>query len=225
MNYRIYCWRKPVKRIQVLPVDLPSRYPASLQPSFLLLWCWNILSAAETISLALATWWRRQIQVRPQTISSTPQHLALEPSASELNSPVLFVQPQSVDFPTARFGAHSTQQGSLQLSSTGAQTLRQELTEGHIRLVEELLADEEELTRLSTRVARLQSLIRDQEQLLAEVASLDENRSESRQVPEETADNLVSIGTSSTNRGEASNRPLYGRTRRIPRSRASRNRG
>jgi hypothetical protein len=134
------------------------------------------------------------------------------------------VQPDSTDFTAVRLGAYSTQQRSLQRSSPEAQDL-QELTEGHIRLVEELLADEEELTRLSTRVARLQSLIRAQEQLLAEVASLDENRSESSQVAEETADNLVSIGTSSTNRGEASNRPLYGRTRRIPRSRASRNRG
>jgi len=224
MNYRIYCWRKPVKRIQVLPVDLPSRYPASLQPSFLLLWCWNILSAAEATSLALVTWWRRQIQVRPQTINDHSQHPIREVTASGLNAPLMAVQPDSTDFTAVRLGAYSTQQRSLQRSSPEAQDL-QELTEGHIRLVEELLADEEELTRLSTRVARLQSLIRAQEQLLAEVASLDENRSESSQVAEETADNLVSIGTSSTNRREASNRPLYGRTRRIPRSRASRNRG
>ena len=225
MNYRIYCWRKPVKRIQVLPVDLPSRYPASLQPSFLLLWCWNILSAAEATATAVATWWRRQIQVRPQTISDHPQYPALEPSASELNSPVVVFQSQSVDVPTGRFGAYSTQQRSLQLSPPGAHTLRQELAEGHTRLVEELLADQEKLTRVSTRVARLQSLIRAQEHLLAKVASLEENRSESSQVPQETADSLVSIGTSSTNRGEVPNRPFYGRSRRIPRSLASRNRG
>lgn len=225
MNYRIYCWRKPVKRIQVLPVDLPSRYPASLQPSFLLVWCWNILSAVEATGLALATWWRRQIQVRPQTISDNPQYPALKPSASELNSPVVVFQSQSMDFPTGRFGAYSTQQRSLQLSPPGAQTLRQELAEGHTRLGEELLADQEELTRVSTRVGRLQSLIRAQEHLLAQVTPLEENRSEGIQVPEETADSLVSIGTSSTNRGEVPNRPLYGRTRRMPRSRASRNRG
>jgi len=63
MNYRIYSWRKPVKRVQVLPTDLLSRYPASLQPSFLRVVCWQILSTIETTGLALTTWLRRQIQV------------------------------------------------------------------------------------------------------------------------------------------------------------------
>jgi hypothetical protein len=224
MNYRIYCWRKPVKQIQVLPVDLLSRYPASLQPSFLLVWCWNILSAAEATGLALVTWWRRQIQVRPQTINDHPQHPIREVTASGLNSPLMAVQSDFGDFTATRLGAYQTQQRSLQLLSPEAQDL-QELTEGHIRLIEALLAEEEKLKRLSTRVGRLQSLIRAQEHLLAEVAFSEANRAESSQVPQETADSLVSIGTSSTNRGEVPNRPLYGRTRRIPRSRASRNRG
>ena len=224
MNYRIHCWRKPVKQIQVLPVDLPSRYPASLQPSFLLVWCWNILSGAETTGLALAAWWRRQIQVR-QTISDHPQHLTLEASAVALNSSLVVVQPPSMGFPAARVGPYSsTDRCSLQSSSPGVQHLRQELTDGHTRLVEELLADEEKLTRISTRVARLQNLIGAQEHLLAEIASLDENQSENSQVSAETADNLVSIGTSFS-KGEARNRPLYSKTRRIPRNRASRNSG
>ena len=71
MNYRIYCLRKPVKRVQLLPTDLSSKYPDSLQPSFLLVWCWKILLATETAGLALARWWRRHVQIGHQIINDS----------------------------------------------------------------------------------------------------------------------------------------------------------
>ena len=78
MNYRIYCWRKPVKRVQLLPTDLSSKYPDSLQPSFLLVWCWKILLATETAGLALARWWRRHVQIGHQVINDRSQGLAIQ---------------------------------------------------------------------------------------------------------------------------------------------------
>ena len=264
MNYRIYSWRKPVKRIQLLPVDLSSRYPDSLRPSFLLVWCWKILLTAETTSLALATWWRRQIQMGQQIIHDRPLRLALRARTrqygemlegwlsrafttlwhalvtlkraglpmsrnrsfaipSQLRSPRMAARQSSWNPAASRFMAHSTDRRSPHVSSPRQQDLRQHLTEGHARLVEELLADEEELTRVSARVVRLQSLIRAQEHLLAVIASIDENQSESGQFPAEIVDNLVGIGKASS-RGEVRNMRLFGGTRRIPRSRAPRNR-
>lgn len=258
MNYRIYSWRKPVKRIQLLPADLSSKYQASLRPSFLLVWCWKILLTAETTSLALAAWWRQQIQMGRQVINDRRERLALQVRtrrfkevlngwlsrafrtawhglvtlghsglrmslsrihaiSSQLHSRRVVARQFSWNPPASRFGAHSTDRRSLRLSSW-ERDLSQELTEGHARLVEELLAEEENLTRLATRVMRLKNLVRAQEHLLAEMAQTDENQAESSQFPAETVDNLVGIGKSS-GPGKVRNMSLFGRTKRFPHSR------
>ena len=85
-------------------------------------------------------------------------------------------------------------------------------------MVEELLAEEENLTRLATRVMRLQNLVLAQEHLLVEMAQTDENQAESSQFPAETVDNLVGIGKSS-GPGKVRNMSLFGRTKRLPHSR------
>lgn len=77
MHSRVYSKRKPVKRVQLLPTDRLSKYPASLRPSFLRVWCWNILLAAEITGLALAHWLRRRIQIGRQVIHDRLQRLAL----------------------------------------------------------------------------------------------------------------------------------------------------
>jgi len=264
MNYRIYTWRKPVKRIQVFPADLPSKYPSSLSPSFLLIWCWNILLATEKIGLALVTWVQRLIQVGQRIINVRSQRLALQTwtgrngervdgwlsralttvwhglvtfgqsglpmirnrtyaTDSRLNSQLVFSNQSSGDLPAGRFEIHSTERCALHLSSPREQDLRQELTEGHARFVGDLLAEEEELARVSMRVVRLQSLIRAQEQLLAEIASQG-NPLETNQFPAETFDNLVGIGKSSS-QGKVRNMPPLGGPRRISRNRARRNSG
>lgn len=256
MNYRIHSWRKPVKRIQLLPTDLSSKYPDSLRPSFLLVWCWKILLAAETASLALATWWRRQIQMGRQVINDRSQRLAIQArtrrygevlngwlswafrtawdglvtlgqsglrtsvsrthaSPAKLRSPLAVVRQSSWNPPAPRFEGHPTDRRSLRLSSPRERDLSQELTEGHARLVEKLLADEEELTRVATRVLRLQRLIRAQEHLLAEMAHTDESQAQNGQFPAETADNPVGIGKSSGRR-KVRNMSLFGGTKRLP---------
>ena len=259
MNYRIYSWRKPVKRIQLLPADLSSKYQDSLRPSFLLVWCWKILLTAETTSLALAAWWRQQIQMGRQVINDRRERLALQVRtrrfkevlngwlsrafrtawhglvtlghsglrmslsrihaiSSRLRSRRVVARQSSWNPPASRFGAHSTDRRSLRLSSPWERDLSQELTEGHARLVEELLAEEEKLTRLATRVVHLQNLVRAEEHFLTELAQTDENQAESSQFPAETVDNLAGVGKS-PGPGKVRNVSLFGRTKRLPRSR------
>jgi hypothetical protein len=259
MIYQIYFRRKPVKRVHVLPTDLSSKYPDSLQPSFLLVWCWKILVAAETTSLALATWWRRQVEMGQQIINDRSQRLAIQARArryrevlngwfswafrtawhglvslgqsglhislsgthaipSRLRSLRVVARQSSWNPPASRFKVYSTDRRSLRLSSPWERDLSQELTEGHARLVEELLADKEELTRVATRLLRLQRLIRAQEHLLAEMAHTDENQTQSSQFHAVTGDNLVGIGKSS-GQGKVRNLALIGGPKRFPRRR------
>lgn len=255
MHSRVYSNRKPVKRVRLLPADRLSKYPASLRPSFLLVWCWKILLIAETISLALATWLRRRIQGGRQVINDRLQRLAIRKRTrrygvvligwlswpfrtvwrglvifghsgprmsrsrthaidSWLHSRRMSAQQSSWNHPVSRFEAYSTEPSSLRLSSPREQDLRRELTEAHARLVEELLAAEAELTRVATRIVRLQSLIRSRKHLLAEMGHLDENPAESSQVPAKAADNLVGIVKSSS-RGALRNMPLFRRKEKV----------
>ena len=133
---------------------------------------------------------------------------------SRPRTPLVVVRQSSWNPPASRLEAYSTDRRSLRLSSPRERDLSQELTEGHARLIEEILADEEELTRLATRVVRLQRLIRAQKHLLAEIAPTDENPAPDNQFPAETADNLVGIGKSS-GRGKVRNMSLFGGMNRI----------
>jgi signal transduction histidine kinase len=112
--------------------------------------------------------------------------------------------------PVSRLETYSVDPRSLRLSPSGQQDLRRELSNARARLVEELLAEEEELTRVATRVVRLQSLIRSQEHLLAEMAHSEENPADSGRFLAATADDLVGIGKSSS-REELRNIPLFWR--------------
>lgn len=259
MSYQIYFRRKPVKRVHLLPTDLSSKYPDSLRPSFLLVWCWKILLAAENTSLALATWWRRQIRMGQLAVNDRSQRLAIRARArgyrevlngwfswafmtawyglvtlgqsllqmslsrthaipSRLRLMRVVARQSAWNPPASRFKVYSTDRRSLRLSSPWERDLSQELTEGPAGLVEELLAEKEELTRVATRLLRLQRLIRAQEHLLAEMAHTDENPAQSSQFPAVSADNLVAIGKSS-GRGKVRNISLFGRPKRFPRSR------
>jgi hypothetical protein len=241
MNYRIYSRRKPVKRVQLLPGDLPSKYQASLQPSFLQVWCWKLLLAAETTGLALATWGRRQIQTGRHVINDRFQRLAFRERASRcmgvfigwgsgafpalwhglmnlgdtglkmgrsraqaiaswLHSQRTGARPSSWNHAVSRFDPYSAELRSLRLSPPRGQDLGRELADARVQLVEELLAEEEELTRVATRVARLQRLIRSQEDLLTEMACLDKSKAESSRFPAEPVDDLVGTGRSSGRR-------------------------
>lgn len=259
MSYQIYFRRKPVKRVHLLPTNLTSKYPDSLRPSFFLVWCWKILLAAENTSLALATWWRQQVQMGQRIINDRSQRLEIQAqtrryrevlnqwfswafrtawyglvtlgqsllqmglnrthaSPSRLRLMRVVARQSSWNPPAARFKLYSTDRRSLRLSSPWERDLSQELTEGHARLVEELLADKEELTRVATRLFRLQRLIRAQEHLLTEMAHTDENPAQSSQFPAVSADNLVGIGKSS-GRGKVRNISLFGGPKRFPHSR------
>ncbi|MEO5955098.1 MAG: hypothetical protein ABIR36_05315 [Nitrospiraceae bacterium] len=188
MNYRIYCWRKPLKRIQVLPTGLSSKYPESLQPSFVLILCWKILQEAETISLALAAWWQRQIQIDqpvindPSERSNIPEPSTMRASlskalttSSQARFPQVVAQQPSRNCPASRFEAFSTGRRSLRLSSPRDRDLGLELTDGEARLVEGLLPNEKQLTDMATRILRLQHLIHDQTDLLAVMAQTHES--------------------------------------------------
>lgn len=69
-------------------------------------------------------------------------------------------------FPMARFDFH----GDLHFlqPSEAKQSFRRELARSHAQLVEQLRAEEEELSRVAARVVRLQSLLRAQQSLLLE---------------------------------------------------------
>ncbi len=254
MHYQFYFRRKPIKRVRVMPTDLSSKYPDSLRPSFLLVWCWRILLAAENTGLALATWWRRQIQMGQQIINDQSQCLTIRARTGRYrevlrgwfsrpfrsgwyglinlgnSNPATGMMPSRLSLlrvvarqssgnpPASQLKMHSTDRRSLRLSSPWERDLGHELVEGHARLVEELLADKEELTRVATRLFRLQRLIRVQEQLLAEMAHTDENPTESSKVHAVTAGNLAGIGRPS-GRGKVRNVYLFGGTKRFPRSR------
>lgn len=83
------------------------------------------------------------------------------------------------DYPALRFEACSTGLRFSRLFSQREEALGRELTRSHARFVEELLAEEEELTRVATKVVRLQSLIRSQEHLLGEMVHSHEDQQES----------------------------------------------
>lgn len=251
MNYRVSSKRKPVKRLQLPPADLLSKYQVSLRPSLLPAWCSRIVWASRTTSLALGTWLRSQIHMRRQVMSDRLQRLSLRERtirygvvlvgwlswaceatwrglvnlgqaglrtsrsrshaiASWLRSRLVVARQFSWNHPVPRFEMYSTDPRSLPLSSSGEQDLRRELSEARARLVEELLAEEEELTRVATRVVRLQSLIRSQEHLLAEITHMDKNLSNGSQFPAATAANLVGFGRSSDPE-ELRNIPLFWR--------------
>jgi hypothetical protein len=259
MHYQFYFRRKPIKRVCLMPTDLPSKYPDSLRPSFLLVSCWRILLAAENTGLALGTWWRRQIQMGHQIINDRSQYLTIlartrrygemlkgwfsraircgwnglinlgnsNPATGMIRTqgmPSRFsflqvVARQSIgDPPTSQVKVDSTDRRSLRLSSPWERDLCQELAEVHARLVEELLADKEEVTRMATRLFRLQRLIRVQEQLLAEMAYTDAPSTQSNKVHAMTPDNLAGISRSSA-RGKVRNVYLFGGAKRFPRSR------
>jgi hypothetical protein len=247
MKYQFYYRRKPIKRVQLQPAHLSSKYQESLQPSFMLIWCWKILVAAENASLALATWWRGKLQIGRQLISDPSQRMAIQAQArhyreelkgwfswafmsawhglvtlgqailSRLRSSRVVARRSSWNPSASRFQMYPTDRQSLRLSSPRERDLSQELAEGRARLVEELLVDEEELTRVATRVVRLQCLILAQEQLLTEMAHADEDPAQSSQFPAVTADSLVRIGTSSS-RGKVRDISFLGGTKRFPHS-------
>jgi hypothetical protein len=64
----------------------------------------------------------------------------------------------------------------------------------------------------------LQNLVRAEKHFLTELAQTDENQAESSQFPAETVDNLAGVGKSS-DPGKVRNMSLFGRTKRLPRSR------
>jgi len=244
MNYRVDSKHQPIKRIQLGPMNLAAKSPASIRSSFLYVWSRRIIHAAKTSSVGLATWLRGRIQTGRQIIKDRLQGMALGERiqrfglvlVTSLSWALRTVREKSIKFGQAGFRmsrnltraitswirsrlvcarqpsgmrqalqwkADSTSPHSLHLSSSREHDLRRELTEAHARLVEELLSEEEELTRVSTRVVRLQSLIRSQEHLLAEMACHDENSIESDQLP---SDDLVGVGKS----------PSGGELRRTP---------
>ena len=259
MHYQFYFRRKPIKRVRVMPTDLSSKYPDSLRPSFLLVWCWRILLAAENTGVALAEWWRRQIRMGQQIINDQSQCPTIRARTARYREVLrgsflrafrsgwyglinlgnsnpatgmirtqgmpsrfsllrVVARQSSGNPPASQLKVHSTDRRSLRLSSPWERDLGQELAEGHARLVEELLADKEELTRVATRLFRLQRLIRVQEQLLAEMAHTDKNPTQSSKFHAVTADNLAGISRPS-GRGKVRNVYLFGGTKRFPRSR------
>jgi len=251
MNYRVGSKREPVKRIQLWPRELLSKYPALPRLSFLREWYARIIVATKTTGLTLFTWFQGRLQTGRQTINDRLQRMELRnrtrhagrmligwvsrafsnawtcvaglgqvalrmsqdvahAGVARLSSQRLATRQASWNHPASSFNEYSTAPRSLSFSSPREQGLRQELTEAHDRLVEELLAAEEELTRAATSVVRLQSLIRSQEHLIAEMARLDEHQSDSHRFPAETADDLAGVGESS-NRGELRRTPLLWR--------------
>jgi hypothetical protein len=248
MNYRVDSKHQPIKRIQLRPMDLLAKSPASIRSSCLSVWTRRIIHAAETSGVGLATWLRGRIQMGRQIIKVRLQGMALgkrihrygvvlvaslswalrtgrqrcikfgqaglgmsrnmtQAITSWIRSRLVCARQHSGIHPALQWEADATGPRSLHLSSPREHDLRRELTEAHARLVEELLSEEEELTRVSTRVVRLQSLIRSQEHLLAEMACHDENLMESSQFPAATVDDLVGVGKSSSG-GELRRTPI-----------------
>jgi hypothetical protein len=245
MNYRVDSKHQPIKRIQLRPMDLVAKSPASIRSSFLSVWSRRIIHAAETSGVGLDTWLQGRIKAGRQVIKDRLQGMALgerihrygvvlvgllfwalrtgrlecitfgqaglrtsrnltQAITSWIRSRLVCARQHSGMRPALQWKADSTGPRSLDLSSPREHDLRRELTEAHARLVEELLSEEEELTRVSTRVVRLQSLIRSQEHLLAEMACHDENSVENSQFP---TDDLVGVSKSSSG-GELRRTPI-----------------
>jgi hypothetical protein len=239
MNYRVDSKHQPIKRIQLRPMDLVAKSPASIRSSFLSIWFRRFIHVAKTSAVGLSTWLQGRIKAGRHVIKDRLQGMALgerirrygvvlfgllsralgtgrqqcikfgqaglrtnrnltQAITSWIRSRLVCAHQHSWMRPALQWKADSMGRRSLNLSSPREHDLRRELTEAHDRLVEELLSEEEELTRVSTRVVRLQSLIRCQEHLLAEMACHDENSVENSQLP---ADDLVGLGKSSSGGG------------------------
>jgi hypothetical protein len=159
----------------------------------------------EWFSWAFSSAWTRVVGLGKAALRMS-QNMARS-GVSRLRSRQLVTRQASRNHPAARFEAYSAEPRARSFSSPREQGLRQELTEAHTRLVKELLAAEEELTRAATSVVRLQSLIRSQEHLIAEIARLDGNKSDSTRYPVETTDDLAGVGELSSG-GELRRTPL-----------------
>ncbi len=89
---------------------------------------------------------------------------------------------------------YGLEQGSPKGLWPREQALCRELTRFRARLVEELLAEEEELARVAARVARLQHLIRAQEQLLVEMTMGGDDAADGSGLADSSAGQLVGAG-------------------------------
>ncbi|BFU94093.1 MAG: hypothetical protein NTNFB02_08150 [Nitrospira sp.] len=83
--------------------------------------------------------------------------------------------------------------------SEAKQSFRRELARSHAQLVEQLRAEEEELSRVAARVVRLQSLLRAQQSLLLDVTRGSEAERASLNAPFQS---LVGVGMHSGREAE-----------------------
>ena len=254
MNYRVGPKREPIKRLQLRPSDLSSKYPTSLRPSLMRIWAWQFVYAVEAIIRGLKRGIRRGTQLFVHLITDMVQHLALWERTSRLgkwliewacrgfehlriflgdviragrrmiarmsNTTASWIRSRRIGawqkttsakvHPMSPFNVDSADTICAKLPSERQHILRRELTDVRERLMEALLAEEQELTRVATRVVRLQSLIRAQDHFLAELAETDEPWGQNRVARETSIEKFLGVGKSS-NEEEPQDISLYSR--------------